>query len=311
MKKLTFTIIMLLFGMLAQAQSIGVESLGEQERQPYENTIKGLVNGLKSNDMKQVEVCFTPEGWEMFRRWTSYGEIGVNDDTLELCYLRVGESVECLGMPISIDVHQGTKSVEHLSFVFGPDAKIHRFALGLDQKTALGILGKECFSLPSRLAIINLLEAYKTAYALKQIEFINDVLEGDEFGGVLANRALWDMYPFLLFHNEEAGKKTSSDKIVVYSKNEKAEYLHRLMRCFNRNEYVETGFEDVSVIKMASGGELYGIQAKVNYYSKSFGDTGYLSLLVDLNNPDQIQIKYCVWQKEIDEESRFSLMDLY
>ena len=103
----------------------------------------------------------------------------------------------------------------------------------------------------------------------------------------------------------------NAGSIKVYSKNEKAEYLHRLMRCFNRNEYVETGFEDVSVIKMASGGELYGIQAKVNYYSKSFGDTGYLSLLVDLNNPDQIQIKYCVWQKEIDEESRFSLMDLY
>ena len=83
------------------------------------------------------------------------------------------------------------------------------------------------------------------------------------------------------------------------------------MRCFKSNEYVETRFEDVSVIKMASGGEIYGIQAKVNYYSRDFGDTGYLSLLVDLNNPDQIQIKYCVWQKEIDEESRFSLMDLY
>lgn len=52
--------------------------------------------------------------------------------------------------------------------------------------------------------------------------------------------------------------------------------------------------------KMNGGGELYAIQIAQDYYSSSYGDKGYLFLMVDINDPENPIIKVRTWQPDKD-----------
>lgn len=51
---------------------------------------------------------------------------------------------------------------------------------------------------------------------------------------------------------------------------------------------------------MGKSGELYGIQIRQDYFSTYYGDSGYLFLMVDLNNPEEPIIHVRTWQPERD-----------
>ena len=51
-----------------------------------------------------------------------------------------------------------------------------------------------------------------------------------------------------------------------------------------------------------SYGEVYGIQIRQDYYSINYGDTGYLFLFVDLNDPNNPIIKVRTWQPDRDPD---------
>jgi hypothetical protein len=80
----------------------------------------------------------------------------------------------------------------------------------------------------------------------------------------------------------------------------KQSYLKRLKTIFGSNEFINVRFADNDIEKMGNGGELYGIQIHQDYYSSSYSDTGYLFLMIDMNNPSQPSIMVRTWQPERD-----------
>jgi hypothetical protein len=94
-------------------------------------------------------------------------------------------------------------------------------------------------------------------------------------------------------------------KLTKYSK---TQYIQHIGTVFRSNEYVNLKFTDVSVKKAGVGGEIYGIQLNQDYFSTSYGDTGYLFLMVDLNNPEMPVIHVRTWQPEKDPD--FGLYDI-
>jgi hypothetical protein len=64
----------------------------------------------------------------------------------------------------------------------------------------------------------------------------------------------------------------------------------------------------VSVKKAGTGGEIYGIQLKQDYFSASYGDTGYLFVMVDLNDAEHPTIYVRTWQPEKDPD--FGIYDI-
>ena len=61
------------------------------------------------------------------------------------------------------------------------------------------------------------------------------------------------------------------------------------------------------VKKYGKGMESYAIQIKQDYYSSNYGDSGYLFLYVDMNDPDNPVIKVRTWQPKPDPN--FGLVD--
>ncbi|HNS30407.1 MAG TPA: hypothetical protein PKL52_07735, partial [Tenuifilaceae bacterium] len=93
-----------------------------------------------------------------------------------------------------------------------------------------------------------------------------------------------------------------NNEIVRYNRYTKEQYIQNLRHSFASKEYINIRFEDNIIRKSGRGDEVYGIQIKQDYFSPNYGDTGYLFLMVDLNDADQPVIHVRTWQPEKNED---------
>ena len=176
--------------------------------------------------------------------------------------------------------------VEDVVFFFDANKKIDNLTFGLAQEAIDDVVGKDMWSERVRLMIINFLENYKTAYALKRLDYIESIFADDALiivGSVLKVKPGGD--------NPFAG-----NQIVNYNRYSKEQYIRNLRHSFASNEFINIRFEDNIIRRSGSGGDVYGIQIKQDYFSSNYGDTGYLFLMVDLNDANQPIIHVRTWQ---------------
>ena len=73
-------------------------------------------------------------------------------------------------------------------------------------------------------------------------------------------------------------------------------------RSFDSKEYSNIKFANLDISRMAKGeGEIFCVQIKQDYYSSNYGDSGYLCLLLDLEDPQKPIIHVRAWQPKPDE----------
>ncbi len=109
--------------------------------------------------------------------------------------------------------------------------------------------------------------------------------------------------------NEKDKISYANNKLVKRTQYTKTQYIDHLRACFGRNECINIHFAENDVTKAGKGDDTFGIQIKQDYYSTTYGDSGYLFLVVDLNNPAEPTILVRVWQEEPDPE--FGLAGLH
>ena len=183
-------------------------------------------------------------------------------------------------------------------FTLNKEGKIDCLSFGLNKPAVDDIMNQTSWNDTVRNVLINFLESYKTAYALKRYDYINSIFSDDALiitGSVLKHTA----------SNEG---QAMSKQAVKYTRQTKSEYMKKLQHIFRSSEFINLRFADNQVRKSGVGGEIYGIQIKQDYFSSSYGDTGYLFLMVDLNNPKEPVIHVRTWQPEKDPD--FGLIDL-
>jgi hypothetical protein len=196
---------------------------------------------------------------------------------------------------MSFSFSHGTKKsfVEDIVFVFNSAGQIESLAFGLDDVATKDILTKQAWPEHARVAIIEFLENYKTAFALERLDYIRTIFDDN---AVIIVGKLARVNTSIIPENQI----TYNNQVVIRTRYTKEQYLKNLERCFASNEFVNIRFANNDVIKAGKGGEIYGIQIKQDYYSTNYGDTGYLFLLVDINDPQAPMIKVRTWQPEPD-----------
>ncbi|MBR6083263.1 MAG: LPP20 family lipoprotein [Salinivirgaceae bacterium] len=265
----------------------------------YKRIMAEIERSVVSRTYDSVRQYFDEDGWDMFTKLVNYGRARICG-TPDYRFARTDEGVICRSMPLVFNFPNNKNSfVEDIVFEFGTDGKIHSLSFGLAQTALEGITGKSQWSEPSRLTLIRFLENYKTAYALKRLDYISSIFADDALiivGHVLMKQPVQDAMAI------EPDKQ-----IVRYTKQTKEQYIRNLDICFKSNEFINLRFAD-SEIRKAGNGEIYGIQIKQDYFSSNYGDTGYLFLMVDLNDRESPVIHVRAWQPEKDPE--FGLIDL-
>ena len=64
------------------------------------------------------------------------------------------------------------------------------------------------------------------------------------------------------------------------------------------NEYINIHFADNKIRRSGTYTNMYGIQINQTYYSSTYGDTGYLFLLIDFSKPGEPLIHVRAWQPD-------------
>jgi len=259
-------------------------------------TMDKVVEAIRTKNYSSIDALFTAEGLDMYHRLITYGKAALVGTPAYSIY-RNNESVVVRSIPMSFSFSRGVRKsfVEDVVFTFNSEGLIECLAFGLDEKASMDILGKQAWPENARMAIIEFLENYKTAFALKRLDYIKTIFDDNAviIVGKVARVATTQQ--------TDAAKLPNYNNVIVKrTRYSKEQYLKHLERCFASNEFVNIRFANNDVVKAGKGGEIYGIQIKQDYYSTNYGDTGYLFLLVDINKPKEPTIKVRTWQPEPD-----------
>ncbi len=261
----------------------------------HREILNKIASAFRNGNNDSLSTYFTTTGWDVCKRLLLYGCAKVVGEP-DFQFYRLGSEVIGRGLQMSFSFKTGIRKafVQDGVFTFNADNKIDNVSFGLGKTANDDILGKSMWPEEVRMAIMQFLENYQTAYALKRLDYIESVFDEDAViitGSLVPRKTITDGGGYVL-----------ADKVVKYSRYNKESYLRYLKQSFASKEYINLRFANNDVRKLSKGGELYAIQIYQEYYSSNYGDKGYLFLMVDLNNPDQPVIKVRTWQPDKDPE---------
>lgn len=171
---------------------------------------------------------------------------------------------------------------------FDANGQITRFNLTLATNVYQNVMkrGKTVEEVERRQQILSYVEHFRTAYNEKDIQFLDQVFSDDALiitGTVIKARP-----------TDGAGISHSK---VTYRKQSKQEYIARLKRSFAVNKYINVSFDDVRVVKHPTKEGFYGVTVHQLYSNSSgYSDDGYLFLLWDFRDTENVQIHVRTWQ---------------
>ena len=281
----------------ATTTNSGMHYLSTLESAAYDDTMKKVEKAIRTRNFTDIQSLCTESGYDMFNRLIKYGQGKIINEP-EFRFLECNGEVTCRSLPMSFKFSNQRTFVEDVVFTLNKEGKIDCLSFGLNKPAVDDIMNQTSWNDTVRNVLITFLESYKTAYALKRYDYINSIFSDDALiitGSVLKHTA----------SNEG---QVMSKQAVKYTRQTKSEYMKKLQHIFRSSEFINLRFADNQVRKSGVGGEIYGIQIKQDYFSSSYGDTGYLFLMVDLNNPKEPVIHVRTWQPEKDPN--FGLIDL-
>ncbi len=274
--------------------SVATHAVAVAEPKSYAKIVGQVVDAIKEKKYDSVLALFTAEGYDMFDKLVHYGNASVIGNP-NLQFYQLGDRTICRSVPMKFSFKNNRRAfVEDVTFTFNKDEKIESVAFGLDKTARDDIFNRDAAAWNDsvRMVIATFLENYKTAFALKRLDYIQSIFDDDAI--------------IIVGHvTKHANKKGENQRyveseMVKYTRQDKATYLKNLAKSFGSNEFINIRFTDNEVKKMGKGGETYGIQIHQDYYSSTYGDTGYLFLMVDLNEMDAPIIKVRTWQPNRD-----------
>lgn len=276
----------------------GMTFLDAKECNAYLLTMQKVEAAIRTGNYPDIQSLCTVAGYDMFNGLIKYGNAKIISHP-SFQFLKCGDEITCRSLPMSFSFGGNRRTfVEDVVFILNKEAKIESLSFALNKPAVDDIMNRTAWGDNVRKVLINFLESYKTAYALKRYDYINSIFSDDALiitGSVVKRSG--------------SSEKQPLDKSVVkYTKQTKQEYMKKLEYIFKSSEFINLRFADNQVRKSGVGGEVYGIQIKQDYFSSSYGDTGYLFLMVDLNNPKEPLIHVRTWQPEKDPD--FGLIDL-
>ena len=274
-----------------------LQALGKvADEKQLANIMTKVVNAIKTKQYDSANDCFSADGLEMYKKLLNYGQARLLG-TPQFAFYTMGKRVVCRSIPMAFSFQNNKrKFVEDVTFTFDENKKIEcvAFGLGSQAKTDIFDKGVGAWSDYAKMVIATFLENYKTAFALKRLDYLESVF--DDNATIITGHVI-KRNPKLSIEGQ-ASTFGDNKPLIKYTRQTKSEYLRKLKMCFQSNQFINIRFADNDVVKMGAGGETYGIQIKQDYYSTNYGDHGYLFLMVDFNDPENPSIKVRTWQPD-------------
>ena len=259
----------------------------------YLRAMKTIEKAVRNKSIRDARACFTEDGYRMISDLLSNGRYYILG-TPEYKFLDCKDQVLCRSIPMQFNFNNNVGFIRNVVFRFDKKTcKVSSIAFRLTDVAEIDIMGKDQWKSESRMVLINFLEDYQTAYALKRQEYLESIFSDDAL--IIVGT--------VLEHKKQSGDFGILDKAtrVRYDTLSKEKYMSKLRNVFSNNEFVNIRFLDTDFTQHKSGAEIYGIQLKQEYLSSRYGDVGYLFLMVDLRD-DLPVIHVRTWEPDKTEE---------
>ncbi len=303
--------------MAASSTGVNLQPTANQtvnRAEDYADIVFDIAKAISQKNYSAATTYFTLEGLEMYNKLISYGKGRVVGSPNLKFFKSTNGNVVARGMQMSFSFYKGTKKtfVEDVVFTFNAEKKICSLAFGLGQEAENDILCKHApgWKDETRELIMEFMESYKTAYCLKRIDYIRDIFADDAviiIGNVAKRRGTRNGHG-------ERPISLEGQEVIHYNRYTKDEYLRNLKRCFDKNEFINIRFtnNDIQWLEKYEKEELFAIQIGQEYNSTTYGDKGYLFLLVDMTDHNTPQIKIRTWQpNEVAMDKLYNAGDFY
>lgn len=270
----------------------------------YMQIMKDVENAIRSKNYLSVKHHFTDEGYGMLDTLSRYGKMTIIGNQ-EYNFLKFGNQVICRDINMQFDFRNTATFNRDVVFRFDSESKkITSLAFRLSSIAENDILSKSKWSEEARLMLINFLEDYQTAYALKRHDYLQSIYSDDALiivGHVVKKIVIPDRVQFEFTDDDP--------RLMQY---DKETYFNNLLKTFNTQEYINIKFEDTEFTraKTSTDRDVYGVRLLQRYYSATYGDIGYLFLLVDLTDENPL-IHVRAWQpNEVELDKLMGMKDL-
>lgn len=291
-----------------------IEMQNANNTDDLQKAVLAVESAISSNTPKSAFNYFTPEGYTLFSNlMAKNGNVTLVGKTQSHNFIIADGYIIGRATNIKRQFRNGKTFMEKLVYRFNPESrKIESVAFALTQRAENDIMNAAA-SWPevSRWAILNFMEDYQTAFALKRIEYINSIFSDDAL--IITGTILKKMNNAERSFDRNKSLDMGGPKDIAYSQLSKSEYIERLRKIFGCREYVHLQFEDnvtrmidLPAINGINKGAAFGIEIKQRYESTGYSDDGYLTMVFDTRGKLPI-IHVRLWQP--DKNNMVSLQE--
>lgn len=291
--------------------TVSLNSLNDNEKNML-TMMQEIESAFRLKNYLSVKKYFTKEAYDMLDTLVRNAKISVvGNQQYEFITLENRVTL-CRDIDLKFQFKNYVSFIRELVFRFDNDKKlITSLSFRLDSDAENDIMKKGRWSEDCRYTLLNFMEDYQTAYALKRYDYLESIFSDDALiivGHVLKRTVLPDQMTLNL--SEEEVKKERKDKKT---------YFEELSRVFAAQEYINIRFAETDFTRQLNsldanktGGEdIFGVRLLQEYNSATYGDTGYLFLMVDLRDQERPVIHVRAWQPDkVDINKLIGLKDL-
>jgi hypothetical protein len=148
--------------------------------------------------------------------------------------------------------------------------------------------GLDVTDMERRQTILGFVENFRSHYDEKDINALRQVFSDDALiitGTVVMKRDYQGDMPHLRPE-------------IIYTKQNKEEYLKNLQANFNRNKYIKVTFSEIEVVRHPTNPDYYAVTLRQHWKSSTYEDDGYLVLLWEFRDGEDPIIHVRTWQPE-------------
>ena len=268
----------------------------------YLSRMSLIENALRNGNIAEARECFSTEGYNMLDTLSRYGKMTVVGKP-DYKFLKYKDEVLCRSITVQFDFRNTPGFSQDVVFRFDTiNHVVTSLAFRLSDQAEYDIISKTKWPEESRLILVNFLEDYQTAYALKRHHYLESIYSDDALiivGRMVKKTVIPDRMTLKL--TEEEAELTKYDKDT---------YMKNLSMCFKNNEYIRLRFTETDFTKANNTKDVYGVRVRQEYFSSSYGDVGYLFLLVDLRGSMPL-IHVRAWQPDkVDLDKLMNMSDV-
>lgn len=293
-------------------RSIAVQNADNTD--DLQKAVLAVEAAISSNNPKSAFNYFTPEGYTLFANlMAKNGKVTLVGKAQSHNFIIADGYIIGRATNIKRQFRNGKAFMEKLVYRFNPESrKIESVAFALTQRAENDIMNAAA-SWPevSRWAILNFMEDYQTAFALKRTDYINSIFSDDAL--IITGTILKKLNNAERAFDRSKSLDLGGPKDIAYSQLSKTEYIDRLRKIFSTREYVHLQFEDnvtrmidLPAINGINKGAAFGIEIKQRYESTGYSDDGYLTMVFDTRGKLPI-IHVRLWQP--DKNNMMSLQE--